>query len=29
MFNTDIDEKAFFAFVAFELVSIIAWLILR
>ncbi len=28
MFNTDIDETMGYAFVAFELVSIIAWLIL-
>lgn len=29
MFNTDIEEKAFYAFAAVELVIIIAWLILR
>ena len=28
MFNTDIDEKAFYAFAAAELVVIIAWFIL-
>ena len=29
MFNTDIEEKAFYAFAAVVLVIIIAWLILR